>query len=200
MFLIPVSINGQTEKYPIFNECKSKTIDQLPKCFSTETKLVFYKHFKTPEIVKKDKFKGSVKSVFIVNNLGEFKLVYVNSPYQELRDEIERVFKNFPVITPAKYNNVSVEMQFTLPINFPLEPFKNDDVEAKPIIAKDLGKVVKEKKEKFTKNKYNQNSSHLNIPFHHQRYVDYEKALHQNSETHTAVKPYIFREVILIIT
>ncbi len=86
-------------------------------------------------------------------------------------------------------------MQFSLPINFPLEPFKNDIKSRIVASTKDLTKTVAENKLKLPKADYAQNASQLNIPFHHQRYVDYEKALHQKSGTHTALKPYIFSEV-----
>ena len=192
---IGFTVFSQTEKYPIYNQCISKTIGELPKCFSTETKLIFYKHFKAPKILKKDRFKGQINTVFLVTNLGEFRVVYVNSPYKELKAEIERVFSLFPKIEPAKYNNVNVEMQFSLPINFPLEPFKNDIKSRTVTSTKDLTKTVAQNKLKLPKADYAQNASQLNIPFHHQRYVDYEKVLHQNSGTHTALKPYIFSEI-----
>lgn len=191
---LSLSAIAQTEKLPVYDACKSKTIEELPRCFDTETKLLFYKYFKVPEVIKKDRFRGSVQSVFLVSNEGDFKLVYVNSPYEELKEEIERVFKLFPRIEPAKYNNVSVEMQFSLPINFPLEPFK-ENIVTRNEGNLDLNKVVKKNKLELPESDYAQNASQLNIPFHHQRYVDYEKALHQNSNTHSALKPYIFNEV-----
>lgn len=191
---LTASLGAQTEKYPIFNECKGRTIDQLPKCFSTEVKLLFYKHFKSPDIVKKDRFEGQVSVVFLVTNQGDFRVVYVNSPYKELKAEVDRVFALFPAIEPAKYNNVSVEMQFSFPVNYPLEPFK-DDVTSLTTKTKDLNKVVEEKTLKLADSKYAQNASQLNIPFQHQRYVDYEKALHQSSFAHTASKPYLFNEI-----
>ncbi len=59
------TVYSQTEKYPIYNQCKSKTIGELPKCFSKETKLIFYKYFKAPKILKKkDRFKGQINTVF----------------------------------------------------------------------------------------------------------------------------------------
>ncbi len=48
-------------------------------------------------------------------------MIYVNSPYKELKTEVERVFKTFPVIAPAQYNNNNIEMRFALPLNFPLQ-------------------------------------------------------------------------------
>lgn len=85
-------------------------------------------------------------------------------------------------------------MQFVLPLNFPLQPFSSD-ITIRTDSGSDIDDVVKKETFKLEKSKYAQNTSQLNIPFHHQRYVDYEKALHQNTGTYTASKPYIFNQI-----
>lgn len=40
--LAPIFSIGQTEKFPIFDLCKNKTIGELPKCFNIESKLLFF--------------------------------------------------------------------------------------------------------------------------------------------------------------
>ena len=152
----------------------------------------FYKEFKEPLIIKKESFKGTVNAIFVVTNDGLFKLIYLNTPFEELKKEVARVFAKFPKITPAFYNNHRVEMQFVFPLSFPL----SNDIQSDPISIvvtpkKDINDVLE--KEIIT-SKNSLYKSHLNIPFTHQRYVDYEYAMHKNNK-HTGSKPYLYKDV-----
>ena len=140
----------------------------------------------------KENFKGTVNAIFVVTNDGFFKLIYLNTPYEELKKEVARVFAKFPKITPAFYNNHRVEMQFVFPLSFPL----SNDIQSEPISIvvtpkKDINDVLE--KEIIT-SKNSLYKSHLNIPFTHQRYVDYEYAMHKNNK-HTGSKPYLYKDV-----
>ena len=84
-FLVSNIIIAQTEKFPVFEECKGETIELVKDCFYKMTKETFYNHFKEPPIIQNENFKGTVSARFIVTNEGKFKLIYVNSPYQELK-------------------------------------------------------------------------------------------------------------------
>ncbi len=194
LFIIPVVGFGQIKKYPVFDECKGETIDLVKDCFFKMTKETFYNIFQEPPIIKNDNFKGVFDATFIVTNEGEFKLIFVNTPYKELKEEVARTFSKFPKITPAKYNNHDVEMQFIFPLVFPLvddpEPEINYVYEPE---KEDLNEVVK-KRQQLDSN-FPIHTSQLNIPFTHQRYVDYEYALHKTNGTHTASKPYMYIEV-----
>ena len=194
LFIIPVVGFGQIKKYPVFDECKGETIDLVKDCFFKMTKETFYNIFQEPPIIKNDNFKGVFDATFIVTNEGEFKLIFGNIPYKELKEEVARTFSKFPKITPAKYNNHDVEMQFIFPLVFPLvddpEPEINYVYEPE---KEDLNEVVK-KRQQLDSN-FPIHTSQLNIPFTHQRYVDYEYALHKTNGTHTASKPYLYNEV-----
>ena len=120
-FLIPLFLSAQTEKHPVFKNCENQTIDKIQSCFYKTTRDLFFKEFNSPVILEREKFKGAINIVFVVTSTGRFKLIYANSPYKELQDEITRVFKTFPVITPANYNNNNIEMRFALPLNYPLQ-------------------------------------------------------------------------------
>ena len=107
----------------------------------------FFKEFKVPSIIESEKYKGNINAVFLVTNTGEFKLLYINSPYKELKIEVNRVFNTFPKITPAKFNNNNVEMRFALPINFPLNN-NNDPEEIVEIEKEENPPVVLKKRTK----------------------------------------------------
>tara|TARA_R110001632_G_scaffold44744_2_gene113617 strand:- start:735 stop:2828 length:2094 start_codon:yes stop_codon:yes gene_type:complete len=196
VILLPSLVFSQAEKFPVFDVCKGETIENIKDCFLKQTKETFYNEFVEPPIIENENFKGIVNATFIVNSEGVFKLIYVNSPYQELKNEVARVFSKFPIIEPASYNNHNVEMQFVFPLVFPLlddpEPELIYNYEPQKVeVKKDINKVVK----KEISNTIDPvHKSHLNVPFTHQRYVDYEYAMHKNN-THSASKPYLYKDV-----
>jgi len=193
--LVSFSVFSQIEKSPVFKNCDTLQIEQLSQCFKSELKNVILDEFKMPEILIQENYKGTVNIVFVVTSEGDFKLIYVNSPYKELKNEVERVFKSLPVITPAKYNNHSVEMQFVFPLKIPLE----DNSEVMPVEnpTEIVELAVKEvaidtvKKALFPEHK-----SQLNIPLVHNTYNSYEYYMNQGANTHTAVKPYVYSDVM----
>lgn len=191
-FLIPLLLSAQSERYPVFKSCENQNIEQIELCFYKTTKELFFKEFNSPVILEREKYKGTVSVVFVVTNTGDFKLIYINSPYKELEDEVKRVFEMLPVISPAKYNNNDVEMRFALPLNFPLQ-IGNE-------IAVEVVKLDPEKKEipisnTTDKSIFIEHKSQLNIPFTHHRYINYDYALNKAANAHTAVKPYVYNNV-----
>ena len=194
LFVFPIVTFGQLKKYPVFDECKGETIDLVEDCFFKMTKETFYNIFQEPAIIQNDNFKGTFNATFFVTAEGKFKLIFVNTPYKELKEEVARTFSLFPVIEPAKYNNHNVEMQFIFPLVFPLLDDPEPEIEYVYEPQKeDLNEVVKKRQSVDTD--FPIHTSQLNIPFTHQRYVDYEYALHKANGTHTASKPYLYNEI-----
>ncbi len=195
LFIIPCITFAQLKKYPVFDECKGETLENIQDCFFKMTKEIFYDHFNEPPIIANENFKGTVNATFVVTNKGKFKLIFVNTPYKELKLEAEKAFSKFPKVEPAQYNNHSVEMQFVFPLVFPLlddpEPEINYVYEPQ---REDINEVVQKQKRELDTD-FPIHTSQLNIPFTHQRYVDYEYALHKASGTHTASKPYLYNEI-----
>ena len=195
VLLLPSIFLAQEERYPVFDVCKGADIEALKECFYTTARKYFFAEFKTPTVVENEKFNGIVNAIFSVSIEGNFKLIYVNTPYEEIREEVKRVFKVFPKITPAFYNNHSIEMKFELPINFPVKQ-NSSSYKVKPSIEikkESLLDVVA--KTRIADSTFLEHSSKLNVPFTHRSYVDYEFALHKAKGTHTASKPYTYNEV-----
>jgi len=195
VLLLPSIFLAQEERYPVFDVCKGADIEALKECFYTTARKYFFAEFKTPTVVENEKFNGIVNAIFSVSIEGNFKLIYVNTPYEEIREEVKRVFKVFPKITPAFYNNHSIEMKFELPINFPVKQ-NSSSYKVKPSIEikkESLLDVVA--KTRIADSTFLEHSSKLNVPFTHRNYVDYEFALHKAKGTHTASKPYTYNEV-----
>ncbi|MFK8060382.1 MAG: gliding motility protein RemB [Polaribacter sp.] len=196
VLLFPSVLFSQKERYPIFDVCKGAEIESLENCFFATTKKHFFSDFKTPPIVENEAFTGNVNITFAVTEQGDFNLIYINTPYQELKDEVKRVFLNFPKITPAWNNNHPTAMKFILPVSFPIT-LEQATVSVKGENSKDkkedLFTVVE--KNRIADSTFLEHNSHLNVPFTHQRYVDYEFAMHKTKGTHTASKPYTYNEV-----
>ncbi len=198
LLLIFKSVFSQSEKYPVFNSCDSITISKK-ECFKNQIKEAVLSAFKLPEIVKTEQFKGAFNIVFAVTKEGDFKVIYVNTPYKELKEEVLRVFSTFPTITPAKYNNHAIEMQFVFPLSIPL----NDGIEENIVVTKPNTPTILKKEipiksiQKTTL--YPEHKSELNIPYTNMEYNRYDYYLNQANNTHTSVKPYIYSEVDKIV-
>jgi len=194
LLLIFKSVFSQSEKYPVFKSCDSINISEK-ECFKSQIKEAVFSEFKLPEIIIKEQFKGTFNIVFEVTKEGNFKVIYVNTPYKELKEEVVRVFNTFPTITPAKYNNHAIETQFVFPLSIPL----NNGTEEKIVVTKPNTPTLLKKEEPIKsirkKTLYPEHTSELNIPFTHAEYNKYDYYLDQASNTHTSVKPYVYSEV-----
>ncbi|RXP64577.1 gliding motility protein RemB [Lutibacter sp. HS1-25] len=195
LLLVSTSVFSQIEKYPVFKNCDTLQIAQLKTCFKNELENTILKQFVTPTNVVQDNYKGTVNIVFVVTSEGNFKLIYVNSPYKEIEEEVKRVFKNLPKITPAKYNNHSVEMQFGFPLKIPLNENIPEEVVEKPTNVV-LVEPKKEPLDTLKKSLFPELKSQLNIPFVHSAYNSYDYYINKGENTHTAMKPYVYSEVL----
>ncbi|OGS73897.1 MAG: gliding motility protein RemB [Flavobacteria bacterium RIFCSPLOWO2_12_FULL_35_11] len=197
--LLLSSISGfsQIEKYPVFASCDSAVISELGTCFRNQVKNAVIGEFKIPENLKKDNFKATTNIVFLVDAEGNFKVIYVNSPYKELKAEVERVFTTLPKITPANYNNHPIEMQFVFPLKIPLEDNAEEVIIQKEVIA---AEELPKKQEELMLDEpkttlFPEHKSELNIPFTHATYNEYDAYLNNANNSHTGVKPYLYNEV-----
>lgn len=196
VLLFPSILLAQEERFPVFDVCKGSEIKSLEDCFYAIAKKHFFAEFKTPAIVENEGFVGTANSIFAVTAEGNFKLIYVNTPYEEIREEVKRAFKVFPKITPAFYNNHAIEMKFELPIKFPIvEETFNTEVNPTIVEVKKESLFDVVEKTRIADSTFLEHTSKLNIPFTHKNYVDYEFALHKAKGTHTASKPYTYNEV-----
>ena len=193
------------EKHPVFELCKEKANEELTNCFNTTTIALITEKFKLPEIVTTDNYKGEIAFLFEVNAKGEFKLMYVDAAYEELKEELKRVFEEFPVIAPPTYNGKPTYMQFSMRLKIPITAAEEvigseNDIESikRPKKINDFSRNASDEFKNVVTRKYENDEyeSQLNIPFSHQRYAVFDQSLNQvGSNNHTAAKPYIFNQV-----
>lgn len=201
------------EKFPVFPSCNQVEINALETCFYNELRGIVYNTFKTPEIVASENYSGNINIFFEVNTSGNFKVLYVDAIYDELKKEAKRTFESIPQITPATYNGNPAYVQFTMPIAIPLQaPKKTIYISSETVgvkngnntsttniseVQKSTDSIVNEYGaiEKFP---YSDPlfESNINVPLSHHEYARFDAAMNRvGTNNHTAQKPYIYREV-----
>jgi len=198
--LLAITMHSQSQKYPVFKGCENSSIHNMEACFNDAVKNAVLEEFNVPKNVASDNFKGTVNVLFFVTRNGTFNVMHVNSPYKEIEQEVKRVFKGLPKAVPAQYNNHGIDMSFAMPLNFPNPKLSYGftEIESRKIaLAKKKGVKIfsKKKLQKYTKTKFLEHQSNLNIPFHHGRYAFLERELIKGENVHTSVKPFLYKAV-----
>ncbi|WP_236023874.1 capsule assembly Wzi family protein [Flavobacterium flabelliforme] len=192
------SLNS-AERFPVFSTCVNLESKAIENCFYDQIQDFVFENFKVPQQLKDTNFKGNVKVLFEVDREGSFKVIYIDAAEEKLIEETKRVFDKFPKILPATYNGNPTYAKFTLLI---LIPLKSKEVIASEALAKakimpnytkkntELDNIVYQK---FDNPEF---ESHLNVPFSHSYYAQFDASLNQiGTNNHTASKPYTYSEV-----
>ncbi len=193
------------EKPPVFEDCKTEAIANLQRCFDNKVFNLLYQDFKVPEIVSKEDYKGDVVILFEINVEGEFRVMYVDAIYSELKEEAIRVFSTFPEVEPATYNGKPTFKQYSIALKIPLEDqtVSTKDLSNEKTIEEELTELEKSAKAEFDSIKssavpYSNKAyrSQLNIPFTHGDYSKFDRAINLvGTNGHTGAKPFIYEDV-----
>ena len=209
LVFITVQTNAQTssqnqEQFPIFPSCENQNGAVLESCFYNQLQDFVYTSFKVPENLKTNNYKGSVIVLFEVDDKGVFKIIYLDANEEQLNIESRRVFGLLPKIKPATYNGSPTYAKYTIKIAIPLKSVAEITAENEAIKIADSKNYTKNKDKELTEydnivyHKFNNPKfqSHLNIPFSHSYYAQFDAALNQvGTNNHTASKPYLYTEV-----
>ena len=191
--------NSTMERYPVFSECKDVDQAMMKTCFYNQVEDFVFENYKIPDRLIKNNFQGNIKLLFEVDASGSFKTIYIDAVEDELIQETKRVFEAFPQIEASTYNGKATYSKFTMTIPIPL---KSREVVARETLAK--ANILYDTTKKLTEldsiiyRKYDnpEFQSHLNIPFSHSYYAQFDRSLNQmGSNNHTASKPYTYVEV-----
>lgn len=195
------------EKPPVFSECESVEVELLQKCFDNQVFAHVFNHFKVPQEVMDTNYNGDVVVLFEVDKEGQFRVIYVDATYQELKDEAKRVFGEFPIIKPGTYNGKPTYKQYSIAVKIPLvnqavatkdlskdeESNINDELTELEKAAKTEYDSVNMKLVPFSNKEY---TSQLNIPFTHSKYAKFDRSINLvGTNSHTASKPYMYEDV-----
>lgn len=195
------------ETYPVFPECESAEFMAAEICFKNTLRTFILQNFQVPEKVSEENYSGEIYVLFEVTREGDFKVLYIDAIYSELKEEIIRVFGMLPKITPATYNTKPIYVQFRMPLKIPMTLSTLEEVNPEiPVIAGGNNSLVKVPEKKNVLEEYdaivskpfksNVNSSNLNIPLSHERYSRFDAAINKiGTNSHTATKPFIYNQV-----
>lgn len=199
-FIVNAQQSGnEFEKYPVFSECENETIGNLESCFNTTLQAFVFNNFQTPQRVFDEGYKGQAVVFFEVDREGMFRILAMDAVFQEIKDEIQRVFDALPQIQPATYNARPSYAQFTLPIQIPLQQPDDEDISAR--VEKKITTLRKDTSNEYdeiqnlgyTNEKY---GSSINIPLSHRDYTRFDYYMNQvGNNAHTAQRPYLYHEV-----
>ena len=187
------------EMFPVFPNCENLESKKLENCFYKEVQDFVFANFQVPQKLKENNYKGAVKLLFEVNAEGEFKVIYVSAETEELSEEAKKVFGQFPKIKPSTYNGKPTYSKYTISIDIPLKSAAQ--LEAEALAAAQILKPVEKpmtELDSIVYKKYNnpEFESHLNIPFSHSYYSQFDAEMNQvGINNHTASKPYTYAEV-----
>ena len=193
--------NSYNEKPPVFSNCETVEIDALQKCFDKNIYARIYGNFKVPQKAINENYRGEVVVLFEVDTTGQFKVIYVDAMYEELKTEVKRVISIFPKVKPATYNGRPTYKQYSIPIKIPLV---NQALVTKDLAKEnEISKLEKELKAEF--DKINEGlqafenkrfSSQLNIQFTHSDYSRFDRNMNLiGINSHTASKPFVYEDV-----
>ena len=197
------SVYAQVEKPPVYPGCESESLQNISSCFNYSLKKDLLEEFEVPAIVERENYRGKIKVVFLVTREGKFEVLYVNSMYPELEQEVRRVFGTLPEVQPATFNGRAIDQRFQVPISVPLA----DNSLEQPVVVEEEPEVpavaVQEEEKEDIEDMmldlddtlFPEFQSELNIPFVHQEYDDIIYHLNQSDNTHTASKPFVYNEV-----
>jgi hypothetical protein len=187
------------EEAPIFVGCETLFDKNLDVCFKNKVEDFVFENFKVPTILSENNFKGKVVVVFEVTSSGVFVIKYIDAVNAEMIDECNRVIRLFPKVKPQTYNGVPTFAQYIMNINIPIisraQIEMNAEKEAESLLIdnKQITEIDKIVSKKFQNSKF---ESHLNIPFSHDTYSQFDAALNQvGANNHTATKPYTYSDV-----
>ena len=205
IFLILISAFGFSqvgagEKFPVFPGCESTDGQQLRDCFYLKVETFVFDNFKVPDA----EIKGVAIVLFEVDTTGTFKVQYVDAPNDALAAESRRVFSLMPKASPPLYNGNPTYSKYTIRIALPLES-PGQKKSAAEVTQASTG-TAKGKPDEKTLDEFEkvvsapfvnpQFNSHLNIPFSHSYYAQFDAAINQvGSNNHTTSKPLMFAEV-----
>lgn len=223
--LLSLSLKAQNplpedERFPIFSDCENATYAEQENCFNNQVRTRVINNLTVPSVVTENNYKGKMTILFETTPEGNFRLIYVDAYYNELKTVVEKAFEGLPKVRPATYNGNPIFMQFRMPIYIPLA--RNEKLQgSNKIIEKDAfsqtstnslrnqtSRPQKTSKENPLKNEYDsitkaqikythkQYTSELNIPFSHEVYSRFDDEMNMvGTNAHTASKPLLYSEV-----
>ena len=195
-----------SEQFPVFEDCRNLDAAAVPACFYAEVQDFVYNNFTVPEKLVQQNYKGSFTVLFEVTDKGQFKVLYADAADLSLVEESKRVFGMFPTVDPPTFNGRPSYSKYTIKIAIPLQTAAEAAVvvQQEKLAETSADRIKRERNDihpeydsiiykKFDNPQF---QSHLNIPFSHSYYSQFDDELNQmGTNNHTASKPFNYAEV-----
>ena len=107
------------EQVPIFPGCESAADKRA--CFNDKIQLHISKNFSYPMEAQKAGIQGRVSTMFTITADGTIDNIKMRGPDKSLEDEVERIIKKLPEMTPGQNDGKAVNVPYSIPVNFKLQ-------------------------------------------------------------------------------
>lgn len=109
------------EKVPIWPGCTGSSNAALKKCFQDKMNEHVAKNFKYPQQALDLNIRGKVFVLFLIDSKGYVSGIKTRGPDKVLENEASRIIGLLPKMEPGKQRGKSVNVPYSVPINFVLE-------------------------------------------------------------------------------
>ena len=107
------------DEVPIFPGCEDATDKRA--CFNDKIQLHIGKNFKYPQAAQDANIEGRVSTMFMITSEGTIENIRMRGSDKLLEDEVERIIKRLPNMTPGKNDGKPVNVPFSIPVTFKLK-------------------------------------------------------------------------------
>ncbi|MEP2687117.1 TonB family protein [Maribacter dokdonensis] len=117
------------EEVPIFPGCENA--DDKRACFNEKMQRHIGKHFNYPQAAQDANIEGRVSTLFTISSEGTIENIKMRGPDKLLEDEVERIIKRLPKMTPGRQSGKAVNVPFSIPVQFKLKDSDDSEEEVK---------------------------------------------------------------------
>lgn len=110
---------SEVDEVPIFPGCEN--VDDKRACFNEKIQEHIGKHFNYPQEAQDAIIEGRVSTMFTISSEGTIENIKMRGPDKLFEDEVERIIKRLPKMTPGKQSGKAVNVPFSIPVNFKLQ-------------------------------------------------------------------------------
>ena len=107
------------DEVPVFPGCEN--ITNKRDCFNEQIQKHIGKNFSYPKEAQDKGIEGRVSVMFMITSEGVIENIKMRGPDKLLEDEVERIIKKLPKMTPGKQRGENVNVPFSIPVNFKLQ-------------------------------------------------------------------------------
>ena len=107
------------DEVPIFPGCEDAADKRA--CFNDKIQLHIGKNFNYPKAAQDANIEGRVSTMFMITSEGVIENIKMRGPDKLLEDEVERIIKRLPNMTPGKNEGKPVNVTYSIPVNFKLQ-------------------------------------------------------------------------------